>query len=99
MTLAIQQAYYLQARNPSDNKTLIELAKEIDLDTKQFIQDLMSEKINNLLMEEIKTARHLKLNAFPSLLLVKNDQKIHVQHHYLDANIVLSNLQAAIAKQ
>jgi putative protein-disulfide isomerase len=29
MILAIQQAYYLEARNPADSHTLIELASEI----------------------------------------------------------------------
>ena len=38
MILAIQQAYYQQARNPSELATLIELAAETGLDTKQFAE-------------------------------------------------------------
>jgi len=34
MTARIQQAYYLEARNPSDNDTLVDLAADIGLDTK-----------------------------------------------------------------
>ena len=39
---AVQQAYYLEARNPSDTATLIALAAEIGLDKVQFRQDLES---------------------------------------------------------
>ncbi len=92
MTLAIQQAYYVQARNPSDNATLIELAEEILLDKKQFAEDLLSEEINKKLMQEIKNARELHLNSFPSLLLVKDNQSVPIQHDYNDASIILKNI-------
>ena len=96
MTYAIQQAYYLQARNPSDNETLIELAVEIGLSKKRFKEDLTSDETNNVLMQEIKTARELQLNSFPSLLLVKDNRSIRVQHDYNDASIIMKNIQNAI---
>ena len=37
---AVQQAYYLEARNPSQTATLIALAGEIGLDSAQFQKDL-----------------------------------------------------------
>ena len=39
MTLSIQKAYYLHARNPSDYETLIELAEEIGADKNKFSKD------------------------------------------------------------
>ena len=39
MTLAIQEAYYLEARNPSDYETLINLAEEIGADKNKFSKD------------------------------------------------------------
>ena len=42
MTLAIQKAYYMQARNPSDYETLIELAGEIGADKTKFSKDITS---------------------------------------------------------
>lgn len=92
MTYAIQKAYYLNARNPSDNETLIELAEEIGLNQSRFSGDLLSHHVDELLIQEIKTARELKLNSFPSLLLLKNDQAIRIQHDYLDANIVIKQI-------
>ena len=96
MTYAIQKAYYLQARNPSDNGTLIELAEEIGLNQKQFSEDLHSHELNELLIQEIKTARKLQLNSFPSFLLVKNQQAIRIQHDYHDASLVLDRIIEAM---
>lgn len=96
MTYAIQKAYYLNARNPSDNETLIELAEEIGLHQDQFAQDLQSNKVNEHLMQEIKTARELQLNSFPGFLLVKNQQAMRIEHNYYDVDIILDNLKSAI---
>ena len=38
MVKLIQQAYYLDAKNPSEDDVLISLAKTLDLDIKQFTQ-------------------------------------------------------------
>ena len=40
MILAIQRAYYLEARNPSEEETLAELAEAIGLDGDEFVRDL-----------------------------------------------------------
>ncbi|CAB1274984.1 DsbA family protein [Candidatus Nitrosacidococcus tergens] len=40
MILKIQQAYYLEAKNPSNQETLIELAEELGLNKNQFFCDL-----------------------------------------------------------
>ncbi|MFT5425750.1 MAG: putative protein-disulfide isomerase [Gammaproteobacteria bacterium] len=69
MTQAIQQAYYCQARNPSDTATLIELAGEINLEVEKFTADLNSDENRELLNREIAFARQIGGNAFPMLLL------------------------------
>ena len=96
MTYAIQQAYYLQARNPSDNATLIELANEIELNVEQFTSDLNFEETNEELYQELNTARSLQLNSFPSLLLIKGKQSISIPHNYHDANVILDTLKLRI---
>lgn len=53
MLRAIQHAYYLQARNPSDSEVLIAIAAEIGLDEAQFLQDFQSEALNQQFMEEL----------------------------------------------
>ena len=66
MLYAIQQAYYLQARNPSLTCTLGELAAEIGLDRNSFELRLQSSEVNNQLMKEIEASRQLPIQGFPS---------------------------------
>jgi len=69
MLLAIQQAYYLQAKNPSLSSTLIELAEQVGLDGEHFTTQLTSQEINAKLMEEISVSRAMPIQGFPSLVL------------------------------
>lgn len=69
MTHAIQQAYYQQARNPSDTQTLITLAAEIALDVQHFTEDLHSPTTQQQLMNEISQSRQLGADSFPALVL------------------------------
>ena len=69
MTQAIQQAYYQQARNPSNNTTLIELANEIGLSAPNFEKDLISEETDEKLKQEINQAREIYAESFPNLVL------------------------------
>lgn len=95
MTHAIQQAYYLQARNPSDNETLITLAKEIGLNEKQFSEDLYNERTHQELSQELETARDLQLNSFPGFLLISNQQQLRINPDYHDANVILDKIERA----
>lgn len=69
MTQAIQRAYYQQARNPSDNTTLIELANEIGLSVSDFEKDLIAEETQERLKQEINQARELYAESYPNLVL------------------------------
>ncbi len=69
MIIAIQKAYYLQARNPSDLETLIELVEEIDLNVDQFKYDVSSPQTEQLLRTDFETRRKLGVNSFPTVLL------------------------------
>ncbi len=96
MTHKIQQAYYLQARNPSGNETLIELAKEIALDANQFSQDLISNDINEELFKELNTARNLQLNSFPGFLLMGDTRALHIDPDYSQAETILEKIRMRI---
>lgn len=74
MFLAIQQAYYLQARNPSDEALLVQLADEIGLDKERFIIDLNAEDVHKRLMREIELSRRIGVRGFPSLILEQGDR-------------------------
>lgn len=69
MTQAIQQAYYQQARNPSEDATLIALAGELGLDSQRFAQTLNASSTQEHLLEEISDARKLNAVSFPALVL------------------------------
>ena len=84
ITAAIQRAYYLHARNPSDRDTLIALAGEIGADTGRFAADLDSPETRQELEREMTRARHLGVNGFPSLVLDPGDgaaRPVPVNYH------------------
>ena len=65
---ALQRAYFLDARNPSDYETLISLAKEIELDPVQFQEDLDSSVVQQTFREELNQVRSLGVSGFPTLI-------------------------------
>ena len=69
MTAAIQTAYYTQARNPSDDATLIDLADEIGLNHTDFTAALNSDETQRELLSEMELTTELAVRSFPSLLL------------------------------
>ena len=73
MIHAIQKAYYLEARNPSDLNTLTALSNEISLDVDKFKQDISSPEIEQMLQMDFKTRRRLGVNSFPTVLLETKD--------------------------
>lgn len=93
MTLAIQQAYYLQARNPSLSSTMIELSEELGLDKDKFALDLMAVETNEALRQEIGASRRLGLNSFPCLLLDNGEKSLRIRPDYLDGGAMLSEIK------
>jgi len=69
MIRAIQNAYYLEARNPSDDDTLIALAGEIGLPRERFATQLNAAATRQTLEAEMAEARQLGADSFPSLIL------------------------------
>ena len=94
MTAAIQRAYYLDARNPSDNSTLIELAGEIGLDAERFADDLVAESTDQQLRAEIGEARALGIDSFPSLAVLEDGRLRHIRLDYADADAMLREIES-----
>ncbi len=90
MTRAIQRAYYLQARNPSDTATLVELAGELGLDVPEFERALFSEEVEETLMDEIRAARKMGVRAFPGLVLETGNYSRPIEVNYLDHRAMLA---------
>lgn len=95
MTSRIQKAYYQQARNPSDDTTLIDLAEDIGLDRERFAIELQAEATNIRLLREISTARAMGVNGFPSVLLQIDNQIRRISTDYNDARAMLAEINAA----
>jgi putative protein-disulfide isomerase len=93
MILAIQQAYYLEARNPADICTLIELANEIGLDRALFSADMDSPDVHETLLKEIGFTHKLEVKGFPTLLLEKEGVFTAIQHEYSDVMTVLHQVK------
>lgn len=88
---AIQKAYYLKARNPSDRNTLIEIAGETDLDKQLFAEQLDNTGTKKELQRQIRFGQEIGAMGFPSLILQHNGQYHFIQYDYNDPNIVLNN--------
>lgn len=74
MLTAIQHAYYLHAKNPSNIDTLLEIAEKIGLEQHEFTEHMQSKHIQHQLMAEINKARAMPIRGFPSLVLEYDSQ-------------------------
>jgi len=92
MLEAIQNAYYRQARNPSDLRTLTQLAAELSLDVQRFELDIQSTEIQEQLEQDFVWADQLGVTSFPSLVLRHDQGLIRIQHSYTDAQVILKQL-------
>ena len=92
----IQHAYYMGAQNPSDDSTLIEIAKSLDLDEQQFAADLNAVETQQQLESEMLMGRQLGAQGFPSMILAKDGQAQYLPLDYNSANNVLNMIKSAV---
>jgi len=94
MLEAIQEAYYLNAKNPSDNDILVQLAQSLGIDNDEFKQKLTSDNINNNLLAEINLIQKMPIQGFPSLVLLKNEQYYQIEIDYRDFKTTLETIKS-----
>ena len=82
MCLAIQEAYYLHAKNPSDIDTLARVAASIGIDQDLFVQQINSDKIIKVLNDEITSVRTMPMQGFPSLVLSVDGELVPIRIDY-----------------
>lgn len=97
MTQAIQHAYYQEARNPSNNTTLVELAEELNLSVSEFEKDLTSDEVQNQLIKEMHLARELYAESFPNLVLKIESKIFTIPINYNNNQIMMDDIQKIIA--
>ncbi|MDR9826455.1 DsbA family protein [Vibrio sp. FNV 38] len=96
MLYAIQQAYYLQARNPSDNEILVELAQGLGLDNKTFSQQLTAAVTQDELVQEINFARSIGGNSFPSLFVESHGQIQEIPIDYQNPSVTVNVIKSLL---
>jgi len=85
MIEAIQTAYYLNAKNPSDDETLIAVADSLGLDMAQFSIDLNSDETQQQLIKEIQFGQSIGARGFPSMILAVDGAYQTVPLNYNDS--------------
>lgn len=96
MTSEIQKAYYQDARNPSDNSVLTELARNLNLSLEKFKKDLSSDETHEKLMEEINMARELYAASFPNLVLKVESEFFSIPVDYNNSKIMLEAINSKL---
>lgn len=96
MIHAIQIAYYLDAKNPSNDDTLISCAAGIGLDVKQFQNDLHSSQTEALLKEDLQKVRTMLIRGFPGLVLEKDGVYHSLEIDYESDENMLQHIERAL---
>jgi putative protein-disulfide isomerase len=94
MFAAIQRAYYLEARNPSDTATLIELAGELGLDPDDFAGRLASAETQRALERDFALRDTLAVHSFPGLVASTGDELRPVTRGWVDEATLTTALSA-----
>lgn len=92
MTSAIQQGYYLKAKNPSDDSTLIEFAGELGLDTDSFSGMLNAKSTQLQFEQEMMMSRRLGVQGFPALVVQNGNSTQAIQLDYTNVATMLDRI-------
>ena len=94
----IQNAYYLNAKNPSNDDTLIEIANNLTLDSEIFKNDLNSEETKKILFQEINLSQQLGAQGFPSLVFKNKKGSKLLLIDYNNAEKILEQIDELMAE-
>jgi putative protein-disulfide isomerase len=93
---AIQRAYYLRALNPSEVPVLVKLAGELGLDKVRFERDLLSVSTEVEFQLQLKLARSLPIEGFPSLIIAVGKKTSRIEIDYLKVEGMLKVIKQYI---
>ena len=93
MIESIQKAYYLNAKNPSIDETLINIAGSLGLDEEKFAFDLNSDETQQQLQKEINFGRQIGAQGFPSMIIEKDGRYEYVPLDYNDPSAALKFIE------
>ena len=101
MVYAIQKAYYLDAKNPSDATVLCDCAESIGLEREAFSQALGSVEVDQAFKKNLHLARIMGIQGFPAVLAVNLDadsgKPVHhtISAGWCDPETLLARWQAS----
>ena len=98
MLLGIQQAYYLQARNPSDLDVLCDIAAQTGLDVAVFRNNILSDACQRSLLDEMEFCRSINISSFPSLVLKQGRSYTLVNINYTSSDYMLTQVLSALSR-
>lgn len=93
MILAIQTAYYLEAKNPSDLDTLEQLAGRLSMNGNEFAADIRSAETELELQRQVQFARVSPISGFPSLVLDISGELQEIAIDYQNPDVSLKEIQ------
>ena len=93
MIESVQTAYYLEAKNPSNDDTLVAIAESLDLDATLFLSDLNATETQYQLEQEIQFGRKIGAQGFPSMILEQKGEYQYVPLDYNNPNPTLAFIQ------
>jgi len=93
MIYGIQKAYYIDARNPSDKDTLVQMAGEIDLDKDKFSNDFNSAQVENEFQNQLQTTQRFGVQGFPCVIVQRDRNVRHLVQGYCDKETLLQRWQ------
>ncbi len=96
MIEAVQTAYYLEARNPSNDDTLVAIAESLGLDASLFLSDLNATKTQQQLEQEISFGRQIGAQGFPSMIFEQNGEYQYVPLDYNNPKSALAFIESLV---
>ncbi len=102
MITGIQHAYYLNARNPSNNDVLIDVATQVGFDRDEYAARLTSDEVQTTFEQDLSLAARTGAQGFPSLFLTSAiTGPVPIPVDYNNAHAVISRIhetREALAK-
>jgi putative protein-disulfide isomerase len=95
MFAAIQRAYYLDARDPSDRSTLVSIAGELGFDEPGFERSIDSDETRHALMRDFDLRDLVGATGFPSLGLVRDGRTRLLTRGWVDLAAATKVLSSA----
>ena len=99
MIEAVQRAYYLEAKNPSDVGVLKECAERLKLDRESFARDLASEAVEREFRDQRALSARLGVRGFPSLRLETERRIFAIETDYRSSVPILRAVEAALRSE